>query len=320
MTTIQHTKSITNELIDSITKNDPELAAYIRRRYTFSPLGLFLWLIKYGGSEDWEDLYARLEEYRNAIVLKTTRPVYSIINNQIEYNEEDPESAFWVSKLEGLKGNFDGYFSSVGRIDIESKHEGTGWFIETALGNDIVATAGHVADAIKVVDGKAENTIIDMNDDASQASNPAMIYQIAEVVSNETNTDLAFLRVARDIRELPKSIPLCKKAPILHSDVLTIGYPGEEKDIADTEYEKRMREIFQDVYGKKRISPGKITHQSFSQMQHNCSVLPGSSGSVVMNPFTGEAVGLHVAGGHFNTNVAVTANVIRNRLTKLSLS
>ncbi len=59
-----------------------------------------------------------------------------------------------------------------------------------------------------------------------------------------------------------------------------------------------MERIFAGVYGVKRFAPGEITAfwQDRGLLTHDCTTLPGNSGSVVLRVDTGEALGLHFGG------------------------
>ena len=57
-----------------------------------------------------------------------------------------------------------------------------------------------------------------------------------------------------------------------------------------------MREVFDDIYGVKRLQPGTIVTESSEIITHDCSTLGGNSGSPLIDLSTGEAVGLHFSG------------------------
>ena len=78
-----------------------------------------------------------------------------------------------------------------------------------------------------------------------------------------------------------------------------------------------MRQVFGDVYDKKRLAPGEILKVTDSEIEHDCSTLGGNSGSAVVSLATGEALGLHFAGLYMEANYAVPAPKLRDLLNKL---
>ncbi|MDH3638387.1 MAG: DNA/RNA non-specific endonuclease, partial [Gammaproteobacteria bacterium] len=69
----------------------------------------------------------------------------------------------------------------------------------------------------------------------------------------------------------------------------------------------------------KRLSPGRVSGinaESFI-FSHDCTTLGGNSGSALIRPATGEAVGLHFSGSFLDNNFAVTSVKIQERLHRL---
>ena len=91
--------------------------------------------------------------------------------------------------------------------------------------------------------------------------------------------------------------------------VAVIGFPGSSNGYDPAMFQK----VFGSVAGNKRLSPGFYAGRRAGSVTYDCSTLPGSSGSVVLDVETGRAVGLHFAGTAFDTNFAVpVADLTRN--------
>ena len=92
-----------------------------------------------------------------------------------------------------------------------------------------------------------------------------------------------------------------------------IGFPGSNNGYDPEPFQR----LFGAALGKKRLSPGFYTGRRSGSLTYDCSTLPGSSGSVVLDVTTGQVVGLHFAGTAFDTNYALSAadmaRVIRDR-------
>jgi endonuclease G, mitochondrial len=66
-----------------------------------------------------------------------------------------------------------------------------------------------------------------------------------------------------------------------------------------------MKQIYGEIFDKKRLAPGAITDVDQNRVLHNCTTLGGNSGSVVVDLKSGEALGLHFSGSFLRTNFAV---------------
>ena len=131
----------------------------------------------------------------------------------------------------------------------------------------------------------------------------------------ESQPDVAFLRVNRVSRGTPMPPPIPLSASASPGEIaITIGYPARDPDVPDQEL---VRQVFGDVYDKKRLAPGEILKVTDSEIEHDCSTLGGNSGSAVVSLATGEALGLHFAGLYMEANYAVPAPKLRDLLSKL---
>ncbi len=143
-------------------------------------------------------------------------------------------------------------------------------------------------------------------------------FAVTEVIwiSEDEVLDVALLRVALKAGEERLSGPiwLFTEAPIEGRDVAVIGYPGDDSRSYDAE---KFFKLFGRVFGKKRLAPGRLMAPHEWGLTHDCSTLPGNSGSVVLDIETGKALGLHYSGSMFRSNFAVPATelarVVRER-------
>lgn len=156
--------------------------------------------------------------------------------------------------------------------------------------------------------------------------------RIAEVVYMDQTFDIALLRVeATDRYPLPSSgIPLALTLPKELDDavVVTLGFPLYNPDLITNEmlsvpeskkasYRKVISDYFIKDSGQKMMMPGRITsfeggRAHCSKVLHNCSTLAGNSGSVLLDPRTGRAVGLHYGGIVLTSNFAVPAPALHS--------
>jgi len=104
---------------------------------------------------------------------------------------------------------------------------------------------------------------------------------------------------------------LSSRPPRKSSLVAAIGYPAYDSRIPEPDL---MKQIYGEVYDKKRLAPGAITEADDQRVLHNCTTLGGNSGSVVVDLDTGEAIGLHFSGSFLRTNYAVRADRVAERL------
>jgi hypothetical protein len=158
-----------------------------------------------------------------------------------------------------------------------------------------------------------------------------------EFIANDY--DVAFLRVKPTLdRPLPETgIPLAVNLPkeLKNSVVVTVGFPLYRPELISKEmlsvptdkqnsYRRVLMKYFASNIGEKMMQPGKVTDFDLGgagskQLRHSCSTLAGNSGSVVLNPKTGVAVGLHYGGIVLTTNFAVPAPTVLEIATQRKL-
>lgn len=90
-----------------------------------------------------------------------------------------------------------------------------------------------------------------------------------------------------------------------------LGYPSDKRT-NDGVYDAAVADAFEDIFSVKRFAPGRTQPRSVERIEteagnhyegpvlrHDCTTLPGSSGSAIIDLTTGRVVGLHFLGLHF---------------------
>jgi hypothetical protein len=274
----------------------------------------------------------RIESDTLEAIISLHRPVFAVVNDAVDAdstsNELDSEEKTDMAKLvRDNAATLNGVLRSIGRIDLPEDENypwvGTGWIIDSELGNDIVITNAHVAEKFAERSGaeftfstlpflapRKEHPIIDFRHE--HAKSEPRPFSISDIIYIGTPgfLDVAFLRVARSgtAGALSNPITLAQDDSTPTSPVVTIGYPGTDRGNYDVE---TLIRIFGNVFNTKRLSPGKLMVPDARGLTHDCSAMPGSSGSGLIDPLTGRAVGLHFQGVPFKLNHAVPVSVIR---------
>ncbi|PFA82536.1 trypsin-like serine peptidase [Bacillus thuringiensis] len=278
-------------------------------------------LMDYAESRAQGNLSPELE----AIIMKVGRPSLLIQNNSFEL----PESETWKERLKNSQAILKKIIPSVGRIELKEHPSydwvGTGWMID----NNIIITNRHVAQVFISEDenlsfkinhrGKFMSADIDFREEYKQPEQLEFSIIKALYIEKEPGPDIAFFQVSPTTNmgdaQLPEPIQLSNKILDKEHYVAAIGYPA---------FDSRndpivMKEIFQDIYDTKRISPGLLHPPASGEwlVTHDCSTLGGSSGSVLVDIETGEALGLHFGGKYLGTNYAVSSVKIIETLQKI---
>ncbi|MFZ6181199.1 trypsin-like serine peptidase [Nannocystis pusilla] len=132
--------------------------------------------------------------------------------------------------------------------------------------------------------------------------------QIMRVVAHHPQVDMAVLELA-DMPPNSRRVPLATAEPdvFVQRRIYAVGYPVD--DVRDA-WQKRITPapIFQRVFGAddtslgtKRLSPGLVMQwDGEHRFLHDCSTLPGSSGSCIVDFQTRLVVGLHFAGSYYH--------------------
>jgi endonuclease G len=259
------------------------------------------------------------------IVMRTTRPVLAIKENQAELVFKDQkDSEIWKSRLVTAKDIVSSTVRAVGRIELAGCAEfswvGTGWLVAP----NILVTNRHVA-AVFATSRGAELVFKAGSDGAIKASvdflqevdNPStQVFRLIRPlhIEGSAGPDLAFFAVEQERGPLASPIRLSARKPTETPNAATIGYPAQDSRIPDVDL---MESIYGRIYDKKRLAPGAVTRVEDLRILHDCTTLGGNSGSVVIDLDTGEALGLHFSGSFLRTNYAVRSDVVKQRLEQL---
>ena len=258
-----------------------------------------------------------------AIVERFGRPSLLVVDDTFEV----PESDEWKSRLQQSRQAIDHAIARVGRVDIKFHvfpYAGTGWMVT----EDVAITNRHVAKEFAHrsnglfpfstgLHGLTYEAYVDF---AAEPDNTETVpVRVAEVLyiadDGDESPDLAFLKLEPvDGQTLPTSLALSDRRSLEpESFVVTVGYPARDSR-QDADDQQR---IFGGVYDVKRIAPGHvITGGNASVFNHDCTTLGGNSGSAVVDPESGEIVGLHFAGRREVANYAVSSRIVKSYLDR----
>ncbi|KMK68467.1 S8 family serine peptidase [Puniceibacterium sp. IMCC21224] len=264
-----------------------------------------------------------------ALVRLTDRPAYRIVNGTID--EDDPLYGEWGGFL-SLSVDLPHWARSVGRIDLNGVHVGTGFLI----GGNRVMTNRHVleavADEIIGPNGSAWDfgrgrVTIDFSDTAdgvtvSDLNGVAITGPVPVSHSVDfANLDMAVLNIVAGGPDLPP--PLDLRGELRGDiDLAVIGYPARHGSAAyinpatgrpDVEIGQRLRAIFGTDFGRKYVAPGRVIQQPGTLpgdrndwvFSHDCTTLGGNSGSMIVQFAASPGVaGLHFSGATLYANHA----------------
>ena len=276
-------------------------------------------------------------------VIKWYRPVLVVTDDKFVRSETRPDgdnrfidpdaeaSRELLDALEAGRAILDPAIRSVGRIELTGNLRypwvGTGWIIGGGLGEDIIVTNAHVAREFAMASkgafvfrpgvpdiSKPQSAHIDFREELGGAA--AREFPITGIVwvSEVPGLDMALLKVAREAGDDRIDPPIGLQTDDLAGNrmLAVIGFPGSNNGYEMEPFEK----LFGRILGKKRFSPGYYTGVRSGSATYDCSTLPGSSGSLVLDVATGRAAGLHFAGTAFDTNYAVTAQELARVLSE----
>jgi hypothetical protein len=274
------------------------------------------------------DLEAVVRWYRPVLAVKDDRFITSVRGADGDPLFQDPNEAAskaLLGELEKRRAVLDPVIRSVGRIELVNNVRypwvGTGWIVGSDLGSDIIVTNAHVGHVFAERSGEGfvflpgvpdtsvkQSARIDFREEVTGGS--AREFPITDIIwiADGETPDMCLLRVARTAGSdrIDPPVPLFAGEMSENQMVAVIGFPGSNNGYDPVPFQK----LFGSVTGKKRFSPGFYTGQRGASATYDCSTLPGSSGSVVIDVMTGRAVGLHFAGTALDTNYAVPASDI----------
>lgn len=258
-----------------------------------------------------------------AIVERFGRPSLLVVGDTFEV----PESDEWKDRLDLTRDAIDHAIARVGRVDIKFHvfpYAGTGWMV----GEDIAVTNRHVAKEFAHrrngifpfttgLHGLTYEAYVDFAADPDTSETvPVRVSEVLYIADDgDDSPDLAFLRLEPvDGQTLPDALRLSDRRSLSkESFVVTVGYPAQDSR-QDRDDQQR---IFGGVYDVKRIAPGNvIAGGNASVFNHDCTTLGGNSGSAVVDPDSGEVVGLHFAGRREIANYAVSSRIVKTFLDR----
>jgi hypothetical protein len=260
-------------------------------------------------------------------IVRRERPVLFVQDdwiNKAEVTIDGIEAQELINLIEDNRSAIAPTVPLVGRIDVThfpgSDFVGTGWFI----GPDIVVTNRHVASLIARWDGRQfvfrrgiasrtiESSVSTGHEFDDTALDPSRSFPISEVlyIEPEGGPDIAFVRVRRrPDGSRPTHIEVSGTDAPDNVPVLVLGYPARAPKSVIPDQD-RMRELFRDRYDVKRAAPGYTMAPKNAATRHDCTTLGGNSGSLVLDPRSGKALGLHFAGLYQESNYAVRASLL----------
>jgi endonuclease G len=260
-----------------------------------------------------------------SIVMRRRRPVLAIQNGAtvLEFKDQG-DVPLWKTRLESAAAVLGPAIRSVGRIELTGNPDfswvGTGWLVHPRF----LVTNRHVAEEFARSEG--DKFVFQAGPDGDMVASIDMLQEIGRedtqvfdvkgvsYIESRPGLDLAFLEVEQIDGAVSTPITLSSRPPATGPLVATIGYPAFDSRIPEPDL---MKQIYGEIFDKKRLAPGAITNSDDQRVLHNCTTLGGNSGSVVLDLTTGEALGLHFSGSFLRTNFAVRADRVKERLDAL---
>lgn len=275
-----------------------------------------------------------------ALVSLTGRPVIPVRNDTVDYR--DPRAGEWEAHLLLVtqNGRLQERIRSVGRIEADGEHIGTGFVVAPG----VVLTNRHVLQALAApvpTRNRPERWVMTSDDvffdtaDRPSSATAATRFKFKSVLATGpdhiemeridfSDLDVALLEVETTSvggEALPPQLSL--SANVLSADrgadVIVIGYPARPGALPtttagdyDMEVVTRLGELFGNDYGVKYIAPGKVSQPVGAPrdvngwtFDHDATTLGGNSGSCVVS-FQGPmpTVGLHFGGKWLSANYA----------------
>ena len=282
-----------------------------------------------------------------ALIALTGRPALRTVDGEISL--QDPRIEDWAGRLFQPVKNWDlnEKLGSVGRIDLDGRHIGTGFVIAPGR----ILTNRHVLQGIGIpVPTRNRPTswrfeigqpTIDFADDPDAGGHQKRFVIRSVIASGDRHIDRSadFSMLDAAILEvdtvnsantaLPPALPMHAGThiPAKFSQIVTVGYPSRLEVMPringaiDEAGLARLDEIYKD-YNVRYLAPGEIdtAHDLqagspyFWTMAYDATTLGGCSGSCVLQlkPGTG-VVGLHFGGAWRDENVAHSIGAVKSR-------
>jgi hypothetical protein len=280
-----------------------------------------------------------------ALVKLEGRPAIELSDEDIDLN--DPELGAWQGPVALLQQPLQQAQRSVGRIDSDGWHQGTGFVVAEGL----ILTNRHVLEAFAMPIPYAqtpEQWVFEQEPVihfSPTADDPDRAFRITGVAFSGADPivdgqgvdfdelDLALLTVestnAAGIA-LPAALPVSTQARKTRSgsQVFVMGYPAQPQHFPEDEEGRlrldvveRVRQIFGMRYGVRYLSPGLVASAADElglgtrrwSFAHDATSLGGNSGSCVLSCDDDLAVvGLHFAGDWMRANYAHDMGCLKN--------
>jgi serine protease len=265
------------------------------------------------------------------------RPALRVKNGKID--QQDPLLGDWGGSLLPANHLLEPVLASVGRIDLDGVHLGTGFVVASGC----IMTNRHVLEAIAEEFRQANGSetwaftgqaTINFAEDGFGDEKRFKILRVIAAGPNRINEivdfahlDMAVLEVeTKNIRgnRLPGALPLLAREELvqLKSEILVAGYPARPginalrdpvTGVVRDDVVTRLGKLFGLAYSVKYLSPGEIDFPAGKLdgdarawvFAHDATTLGGNSGSWAIwlgEPFG--VVGLHFGGGTLRANYA----------------
>jgi glutamyl endopeptidase len=256
-----------------------------------------------------------------AIISVTDRPSLPVRNGVLVFPDPPlpPSIEFWVAVLSAARDRVKPVAVATGVLLFDqggglSGSQGTVW----RLGENFVVTNRHVAVPAMRFDPMAkpddplmglrlfpDRTLIVDFAHEHLTSPSRYVIEALVYIEPEEKPDLAVFSLKPwGGTAPPAGLPIADHGTTLipTSNVFVIGHPAVD-NLNDGQ---AVTEIFGDLDGSKRLSPGKIMDGSNGGvLLHDCSTVGGSSGSPVVDVVGGRVIGLHYFGQSRQHNEAV---------------
>ncbi|MFO1044940.1 MAG: DNA/RNA non-specific endonuclease [Planctomycetaceae bacterium] len=258
-----------------------------------------------------------------AIILRLGRPSFLIRNDKVEI---PADQRVWSQRLNPGRLKIESAIKAVGRVELKGHASfpwvGTAWLVES----DVIVTNRHVALEFarqsgrefvfrSGVNGQPMQVSIDFKEEYGVNADVTIdVDRILFIAPDRPGQpDMALLKLKKTVDQPP--VTLADQSTPTGEFIAVIGYPARDDRRNDPD---AARDIFKDIYEKKRLAPGKQQETLSTDpliLRHDCSTLGGNSGSVVVDVASGKAIGLHFGGRFEQSNFAVRVEAIRSNMS-----
>lgn len=249
-----------------------------------------------------------------AIILPRERPAIDIIDGNFTSTH-----ALWrhLTSDAEINGRLRAAIPAIGRIELPGQsrlpYGGTGFIV----GPGLVMTNRHVAEIFAIGPGDRNvefrpNWQAGIDFARERGKDAGTTLAVKRVRLIHPYWDMALLEVEGLPAVTPLKLSLMDVGDLEGRQIAVIGYPAFDPVRNDVDIQN---ELFDGVYGVKRLQPGRIgarrETESFAKRvnaaTHDCSTLGGNSGSAVIDLATGDVLALHFGGRYLDTNYGVPA-------------